>query len=503
MSRVEYIIGSSEQSLAAMPDKSVHFACTSPPYWALRNYSNLAGQHGLEKTPAEYIAQQMVVFDQLHRVLRDDGALVVNLGDTYAASPAGNLGDREPFDGGAYKANKPKADYGLGGIQQKSLCLIPYRFALAMLDSGWIYRNVIVWKKKSAMPTSARDRMRCSWEPVFVFVKRGKYYSDVEAVRVPHSSSSVERAKYAGRDGHRDWLEGSAPMSGGEPKECMRYNEAGANPGDVLTLGPQPSKIEHYAMYPVRLPLWFMRWLMPRKVCAECGMAWQRVVEKGELVPDSPEYKPRGRDRGDAHVKNAMVPAGEGKGHPNFHYENQTLRWQPQCECVPPDEIIEHVEPLSKRTRKILKDAGDDKPAIRYEKVWHTPPPSTGPTILDCYSGPGTTAAAAEYLWTHKAEGYDTVLTDSKMVATRPAKTSKHHEGDGSQRPEYAKARMVRTGTPTNVYCEWLPGKALMLDLDPAVELLYPQRKVECFNALSDGPGMRAPDTPLFTTEAQ
>lgn len=130
--------------------------------------------------------------------------------------------------------------------------------------------------------------------------------------------------------------------------------------------------------------------------------------------------------------------------------------------------------------------------------------PATGPTICDVYGGPGTTACAAEWLWTHKAEGYDTILADAKTVPTRPGTSSKHHEGDGSQRPEYAKARMVRTGTPTNVYCEWLPGRAIMLDLDPNCENLHKQRLDECFNSLSPEPGKPTPvDAPLFAEAAE
>jgi len=213
-------------------------------------------------------------------------------------------------------------------------------------------------------------------------------------------------------------------------------------------------------MYPVRLPLWFMRWLMPRKCCSECGMAWGRVVESkggttGKSWHDHSDDAAAGMHQTQDSIGNAANENGE-------KYSRTTLRWQPRCECGA--EAI-------------------------------------GPTILDCYSGPGTSAAAAEYLWTNKAEGYDTVLADAKTVATRPGKASKHHEDDGSQRPEYAKARMVKTGTPTSVYCEWLPGKALMLDLDPAVEKLYPRRRDECFNAMQDGPGMKTPEQPLFTQE--
>ncbi len=101
MSRVEYIIGSSEESLAGLPDRSVHFSCCSPPYWQLRRYGGGDGQHGMEPTVGEYIAQQMVVFDQMMRVLRDDGALVVNLGSTYVGGHGGKGGPKQQTNPGS------------------------------------------------------------------------------------------------------------------------------------------------------------------------------------------------------------------------------------------------------------------------------------------------------------------------------------------------------------------------------------------------------------------
>jgi len=311
-------------------------------YWALRSYlpadhPGKAQELGCESTPAEYIAQQMLVFDELHRVLRDDGSLVVNLGDTYSSSPAGCKGVsqssglhgiesdeyRERLEGG----HSDKVDT-TGAIPPKSLCGIPERFMLAMIDRDWILRNKVVWKKKSAMPTSARDRMRCSWEPCFVFVKRGRYFSDVDAVRTQMSEASIGRYEYSFGGAKNETL-----AAGDQPTACVgdRTPRAGANPGDVLTLGPQPSKIEHYAMYPVRLPLWFMRWLMPRKCCSECGMAWGRVVESkggttGKSWHDHSDDAAAGMHQTQDSIGNAANENGE-------KYSRTTLRWQPQCEC--------------------------------------------------------------------------------------------------------------------------------------------------------------------------
>jgi len=370
----------------------------------------------------------MQVFDELHRVLRDDGALVVNLGDTYSCKPVGKFKPGAALAGRALDGHVESGGFDKtgAGIQEKSLCLIPNRFSIAMLDHGWICRNVVVWKKKSAMPTSARDRMRCSWEPCFVFVKRGKYYSDAEAVRVAAGTTSgwaKQRSK-----GDDTWQYNNTPeriAATGQRVDSSTLGDAGANPGDVLTLGPQPSKIEHYAMYPVRLPLWFMRWLMPRKVCAECGMAWGRVVELvgGRTTGRTPERQAMadkvGKPNGTAY--------GSGLAMEDIA-KHTTLRWQPQCEC------------------------GAE---------------ATGPTILDPYGGPGTTAAAAEWLWTDPAQAFD--------------------------------------DNGANAKCEWLPGKAIMLDLDPNVEKLYPRRRDECYCSLMDKSAslaIGAPTMPLFAENA-
>ncbi|MDD4888418.1 MAG: site-specific DNA-methyltransferase [Phycisphaerae bacterium] len=466
----DFRLGDALDRLRELPSESVHFAMTSPPYWALRNYANLPGQDGLEKSPAEYIARQMAVFDEVRRVLRPDGTLSVNIGATF--SSAGGSGRQGATGQRADRSFTLERDGGTSpadGIPAKSLCLIPERFALAMVERGWVLRNKVVWHKRNSMPSSARDRMKCTYEPCYFFAKSGKYYSDVEAVRQQLTGAAQERRKY----GYRHFAEGNrvgSPEDNRGTGHAMPAigidTSAGANPGDyldgadwpedVLELTAQPSKLQHFAMYPVRLPLWFMRWLMPRAVCPECGKAWRRETVKGEPVqqhwaPGTQEKIDIAQGRhGDTSVMNT--------GHVS---PSMTLGWQPACEC--------------------------GKAPI-------------GPTILDPYAGAGTTAAAAEYLWTHPAEGLDTVLAGARMEPTRPGGSSKFHSGDGSQRPEYAKARMVKTGQPTSVFQPYLPGRALMIELNPDYADHYQARRDECFASLMDQPPAlaTAPDTPLL-----
>ena len=112
------------------------------------------------------------------------------------------------------------------------------------------------------------------------------------------------------------------------------YNPLGRNRRTVWTIATQPTPFAHFATFPEALVEPCIRaGTSQRGCCPECQAPWERVVERGELVPDSPEYKPRGTNRGDAFVKNAMTPAGDTQGHPNHHYEMRTTGWQPTCSC--------------------------------------------------------------------------------------------------------------------------------------------------------------------------
>jgi hypothetical protein len=291
-----------------------------------------------------------------------------------------------------------------------------------------------------------------------VFVKSGRYYSDVEGVKTAATKATLDRQQYGGRNGPKGWGTDAVPINGGTPQECMAAVSS-ANPGDVLELSTQPSKIPHYAMYPVRLPLFFMRWLMPRLTCSTCGKPWRRHVAKGELIPLRGNSTAGPKAEGGARDNRLAAGLADSGWTPGVR-ETETLSWQPHCTCAAP---------------------------------------ATGPVILDPYGGPGTTACASSWLWAHPQEGVDTVLADAHMEATRPGAETKFHDGDGSQRPEYAKARMVKTGRPSTVIQPWLEGKAIMLDLDPKVEGFYRDREAECFASLGEE-SFKAPPAvaPLF-----
>lgn len=177
------------QFLKKLPDESVNMVMTSPPYWGLRDYG-VKGQIGLETDFRDYIRKIVEVFHEVKRVLKKDGGLWLNLGDTYSQSGgAGGQYDRwhsKSRIDGLKKYEGHKVD----GIPNKCLLGIPWRIALKMIDDGWILRNCIIWHKPNHMPASVRDRLTNAYEFIFFFVKSKKYYFDLDAIREPHKTES-------------------------------------------------------------------------------------------------------------------------------------------------------------------------------------------------------------------------------------------------------------------------------------------------------------------------
>ena len=160
--------------LKTLPKESVDCIVTSPPYWALRDYG-VPGQLGLETTIAEYIENMAMVFDEVKRVLKVLGTCWVNMGDTYHHSKKWSKAKGKKRSGGItfQDIGHRKQDQG---IPEKSLCMIPQRLAIEMIDRGWILRNNIIWQKPNIRPQSAKDRFTVDFDNVFFFTKAQKYY---------------------------------------------------------------------------------------------------------------------------------------------------------------------------------------------------------------------------------------------------------------------------------------------------------------------------------------
>jgi DNA modification methylase len=171
--------------------KSIQTCITSPPYFGLRDYGH-AGQIGLETTPNEYVAKLIEVFRSVREVLRDDGTLWLNLGDSYAGGGNGGGGS---FAKDGIRCAEPGTDknkatrYGkrgaVDGIKPKDLIGIPWRVAFALQADGWYLRQDIIWHKPNPMPESVTDRCTKAHEYVFMFSKKPRYFYDAGAVKEP------------------------------------------------------------------------------------------------------------------------------------------------------------------------------------------------------------------------------------------------------------------------------------------------------------------------------
>lgn len=179
------LTGDCREILPTLPDESVQCCVTSPPYYGLRDYG-VAGQIGLEKTPKEYLESLMVVFGQVHRVLKSDGTCWLNIGDSYAASGRGGGGGSfQNGDVGTKVTGVNNRRKPVIGYKQKDLIGVPWMVAFALRDFGWYLRSDIVWAKANCMPESVTDRPTRSHEYIFLLTKSAKYFYDHEAIKEP------------------------------------------------------------------------------------------------------------------------------------------------------------------------------------------------------------------------------------------------------------------------------------------------------------------------------
>jgi DNA modification methylase len=175
--------------LRTMPDESVHCVVTSPPYWGLRDYG-VAGQLGLERTPDEYVAKMVEGFREVRRVLRDDGSLWLNLGDSYASAWACK---RRSIIGLGSPDDTVERGRMAEGLKEKDLCGIPWMVALALRSDGWYLRQDIIWAKPNPMPESVRDRCTKAHEYIFLLSKGERYFYDAGAISEDSVTNDIRR----------------------------------------------------------------------------------------------------------------------------------------------------------------------------------------------------------------------------------------------------------------------------------------------------------------------
>src|SRR5690348_8972468 len=265
------------ERLRGLPDKIVQCCVTSPPYWGLRDYG-VEGQLGLEKTPEEYVSKLAAGFREVRRVLRDDGTLWLNIGDSYFGDSPARKASSEGFS----KTWNPADSAGNGGTRRsaarigdmkpKDLVGIPWQVALALRADGWYLRSDIIWHKPNPMPESVTDRPTKAHEYIFLLTKQAKYFYDAETIKEevthrrkangPNSRMIVERAN--GREDSkpnpsRSNIPGVTPKSapaGSGIKANESFHEAVSdlvsdrNKRSVWTVATSPYKQAHFATFP-------------------------------------------------------------------------------------------------------------------------------------------------------------------------------------------------------------------------------------------------------------
>lgn len=239
------LLGDVFSVLPTLESESVDCVVTSPPYWGLRDYG-VPGQLGLEPTPEQYVGHMRMVFEQVRRVLRKNGTLWLNLGDSYARNGGTQGGgNREMLHMEGKQRRMLKVPAGTG-LKEKDLVGIPWRVAFALQSDGWYLRQDIIWHKPNPMPESVRDRCTKAHEYVFLLSKSPKYFFDYEKIKEPSNPntkpSGNKGRQHKGRIGVEGWS--LNPLKSVPPFRNRR---------SVWTITPAPFRGAHFATFPPKL----------------------------------------------------------------------------------------------------------------------------------------------------------------------------------------------------------------------------------------------------------
>lgn len=254
---MQIITGDALEGLKKLPDNCCSTCVTSPPYFGLRNY-DMPGQIGLEETPDEYVEKIVEVFREVRRVLKDDGTLWLNIGDSYATR-SGPQPPRNTRNRCGHTAKHVPTGY-----KYKDLIGIPWLLAFALRADGWYLRADIIWHKPNAMPESCKDRPTRAHEYVFLFSKSGRYYYDAEAVKEPAVGFPGSQNPNARRRGNTRTFRGGNAYTHDQAKENgadikrqshgLVPNESGKrNRRSVWTVATRPYRGAHFATFPEEL----------------------------------------------------------------------------------------------------------------------------------------------------------------------------------------------------------------------------------------------------------
>lgn len=321
---VRILSGDCREVLRTLEDNSVQCVVTSPPYYGLRDYG-VDGQIGLEQSPDAYVAEMVAVFREVMRVLRDDGVLFLNLGDSYSS------GNRTSFVDDALRGPKSGARVPpIPGIKPKDMLGIPWRVAFALQTDGWYLRQDIIWAKPNPMPESVTDRCTKSHEYVFLLSKSAKYFWDANAIAEAFAdermgqpgSPSPKTTRIPGQSTHT--IGTQAWASNGKP---------GRNKRSVWTIASQPFSGSHFATMPPELAETCIRAGSSEKgQCPHCGAPWARtMVHTGRKICVPDMYgRPRIQELS-GNGETSQHKSGVSSGF--FTNERKHTGWSQTCKC--------------------------------------------------------------------------------------------------------------------------------------------------------------------------
>lgn len=335
--------------LRGMPPEHVQLVVTSPPYWGLRDY-RVDGQIGSEPSPdcgtqgqarcgGCFVCKMVEVFREVRRVLRDDGTLWLNLGDTYSSS-GGNTGG--PSKGLPASRRNDGMRNKMGGLPSGNLVGVPWRVALALQADGWVLRQDVIWHKPSPMPESVRNRCTKAHEYVFLLTKRADYFIDMEAIKEKaRTEKEGDLVPYNGRQ-NRDARSLGTSTSGNESPDAAPFEASGlSNKRSVWRVSSQGYAGAHFATFPPKLiePM-ILAGTSAKGACVRCGAPWERVTSRiGGVVKErtTKVESDVGRNGKDGSTLDGEVGVAE------------TVGWAPTCRCTD-----QSYEPLPVRPCTVL-----------------------------------------------------------------------------------------------------------------------------------------------------
>ena len=398
---VQIINADCREALKGLADASVQACVTSPPYFGLRDYGH-DGQIGLEISPAAFVAVMVEVFREVRRVLRDDGTLWLNLGDSYAsqggAKSTPHLGkhfvDRargKEVISRSKRLPRGEGRWGCGGaaggegLKPTDRMGIPWRVAFALQDDGWYLRQDIIWSKPNPMPESVTDRCTKAHEYLFLLSKSERYFWDAAAIAEPaqdvfrptfRGGAYINNSTYNNSDG------GKSTDVGNVTRENATRNKR-----SVWEIATQPFPEAHFATFPPALIEPCIKAGTSEKgCCAKCGAPWVREVERTQIAlrPNSDSI----RGNSPSHVRSLDGNPQRGA----VACDVKTLGWSPSCSC---DQAFYACEPCN--ITKHINELTDGCPKCGQTMV----PSSQGNvpcTVLDPFGGAGTTGLVADRL---------------------------------------------------------------------------------------------------------